>query len=302
MGIARVPGSNHMIAGWEWRCQASGSVDNVYGSQGGLSDGWIQRTACVHKSNRASGNAGGDHYACGQGYRIARQGRRTQRSVKESQANEGGVSRGDRAEDPGGRVGGTRVIDEIKSVCITHVIGAKGQTACSAKDQRISASIGQLTCEGSRTGIERADAFVATRIGDQDVVAKWTEVRAGLRDSPRRVQGNAWRDKSPHEVADGVEDVDEATSTSSKQWLAITSLRGIHHENLVSNYLNVERSKTWWEIWIDEGIRCKRTEREWIAATREGVDEALGKICSRNIRTAAVRLDESYSGIACQTR
>ena len=76
-------------------------------------------------------------------------------------------------------------------------------------------SIRELAEQLSPIGIKSIDLPVSTGVPNKDIVSEGTEVRAGLRDSPWRVQVSEGRRKSLHEVAGGVEDVDESQADES---------------------------------------------------------------------------------------
>src|SRR5580765_3918066 len=75
-------------------------------------------------------------------------------------------------------------------------------------------------------------------------------------------------------------------------------LRGIRHEYLVPDQLNVERLETIGKPRIDERIRSTWTKRKPIPKAGKRVEGSLAEVGNRDVRTAAVRMQESDPGIA----
>src|SRR5580765_5847696 len=78
-------------------------------------------------------------------------------------------------------------------------------------------------------------------------------------------------------------------------------LRGIRHEYLVPDQLNVEGRETIGKPRINERIRSIWTKRKPIPKAGKRVDGSFAKVGNGDVWTAAIRMYESYSGIACRT-
>src|SRR5215470_5822425 len=180
---------------------------------------------------------------------------------------------------------------EIQRVRAANSIVAESQAPQSWIHDHSALNVGNLPDEIPRGRIKSVDRAV-TEVSDQNIVAEPAEVRACLRDAPRRIQ-RPIRSKTSDEITVLIEDIDNAVSRADHGVGAGSILQSVCHEYLSTDLLDVE-----WRKSVRKSGILERTHRvQGIKANVVRRNETVMKVCDRQIFTAASRIHDRETRI-----